>query len=180
MNAKPASARPKAKTGTPRPKSGTPQPKAAPARPPRDRDAPWPVGRTPTQIAAVGIGVLLLGGLVGVASGFAHAQRAGDLRIGVPVTIATQAALVVVAGVLTRSRVAAGLTALGWLISVLVFAQPKSEGDLVIAGDGPGIAYLIGGLVIIGGLSTLPFHRVSDRPGATERVTRPARPAGRG
>ncbi|MGQ0844463.1 MAG: DUF6113 family protein [Sporichthyaceae bacterium] len=137
-----------------------------PAVPARDASPPaWPAGRPVLQAAALALGLVALGLVVGSLGAFAHAQRAGSAPIGLPVTLAALIALTFAAGMAVRSRYAAGLPALGWLISVLVFAQPRGEGDLVVAGDGPGVAYLIAGLVTIGGTSLLPYHRVGDTPG---------------
>jgi hypothetical protein len=156
---------------------------ARPARP-TSSSAPgrpeyWPTGRPLPQVIGVCVGLALLGLAVGVFSAFAHPQRVGDVTIGVPVTIAVHASLVVACGVLLRSRLAAGMPALGWMISILIFAQPRDEGDLVVPADAPGLAYLLAGLVVIGGLSALPYHRVPDRLGTPTSGDATARPAGR-
>lgn len=124
----------------------------------------------------LGVGLVLVGVVVGLFAAFAHAQRAGEVPVGLPIALGATAAMVMATGALTGSRRAAGLAALGWLISVLIFASPRSEGDLIVSGDGPGIAYLVGGLVLLGALSVLPW----GRPPAAERVAARPRAAGRG
>lgn len=170
-----------------KPKAAASRPKvvrtARPARPATpsapSRSDSWPTGRPLPQVIAVCVGLAALGAAVGLFSAFAHAQRTGGLTIGVPVTIAAHAGLVVASGVLLRSRLAAGMPALGWMISVLIFAQPRDEGDLVVPADAPGMTYLLAGLVVIGGLSALPYHRVPDRLGTPTSGEGAARPAGR-
>lgn len=170
MKARPAASRPKVSAAKAKPKPGPPA-----GRDPDPAEA-WPAGRPLPQVIGVAVALAALGAALGLFSAFAHSQRIGAVTIGVPITIAAQGGLVVASGVLGRSRLAAGLPALGWMISVLIFAQPKGEGDLVIAADAPGLAYLIAGLVVLGALSSLPFHRV----GTAGRGSEQARPAGRG
>lgn len=165
MKPKAAASRPKVVSGKSRPDPGASGRGSTSAE-------HWPAGRPIAAVVAVAVALAAVGAAVGVFSAFAHAQRIGNVAIGVPVTIAAHAAIVVVCGVLARSRLAAGLPGLGWMISVLVFAQPRSEGDLVVAADGPGLSYLLAGLVVLGGLSAVPYHRFPDRLGTTGRGSR--------
>lgn len=175
MSAKPAGAG--SKPGAAKSRPGRP----ADARPrSAGHDENWPAGRPLPNVVGVAVGLAALGAAVGVFSAFGHAQRVGNVTIGVPLTLAAQGGLVVAAGVLSRSRIAAGMPALGWMISVLIFAQPRSEGDLVIPADAPGVSYLLVGLVVLAGLIALPFHRFGAQPDTAGRGSKKARPAGRG
>jgi hypothetical protein len=65
------------------------------------------------------------------------------------------------AGVWNAARSAAVLPAMGWVLSVLVFATERPEGDVVIAPTHVGYAYLLGGLILLTLLSLLPYHRIA-------------------
>lgn len=152
--------------------------------PPARIGKPSPVRTEPGSPAQVslarqiglGLGLVLVGIVVGLFAAFAHAQRAGEVPVGLPMALGGAAAVVVAVGVLTGSRGAAALPGIGWLISVLILASPRSEGDLIVSGDGPGLAYLGGGLVLLGGLSALPYGRL--KPVDRREHGRPERPNG--
>ena len=174
MSAKPAAAG--SKPAAAKSRSGRP----ADARPQSAGHAEnWPAGRPLPNVVGLAVALAALGLAVGVFSAFGHAQRVGNVTVGVPLTLAAQGGLVVAAGVLMSSRIAAGMPALGWMISVLIFAQPRSEGDLVIPADGPGVSYLVAGLVVLAGLIALPFQRFGEQVDTAGRGSKKARPAGR-
>jgi hypothetical protein len=106
------------------------------------------------RVIATSVGLFVLGFAVGVAGVFEHREKA---PIGLLVGLLAEASVVVAAGVGTRSRMGAGLPALGWVISALLGANPRPEGDVLISADGLGYAYLLGGLVLLGLLTLLPY-----------------------
>jgi len=114
---------------------------------------------------AAAVGLLVLGFLVGVPAAFAHPIRvtAVDLPLGLPVALLAEGGVVGAAGVFTASRVGAALPALGWLGSAVVLATERAKGDVIIAADGIGIAYLVGGLVLFTLLIALPYDRIATR-----------------
>lgn len=126
-------------------------------RPPRISGTPWAVA------AALLAGLLALGLVFGLFAAFAHGVRAGGLPVGLVLTLAGLGALLVAAGVVVGRRGAVGAVFGGWVVSVLILSQPRSEGDLVIAADGSGYGYLLGGLVLAGCASALPYPRLARR-----------------
>ena len=52
----------------------------------------------------------------------------------------------------------------GWRVSVLLFTAGRPEGDVVIAADVPGYAYLFGGVLVLGVLSALPYSTLPAAP----------------
>ncbi|WP_433434286.1 DUF6113 family protein [Nonomuraea sp. CA-141351] len=99
--------------------------------------------------AAYGM-LFVLGVVMGVVGGFTHSDPASQTGpVPVPAIGWVLALLVVClgAGRLMRSRLAAFVTALGWLLVTMPFALKLGAGDLVIADGVPGYVYLYGGLV---------------------------------
>lgn len=114
------------------------------------------------------LGIAALGALLGLFTAFAHGQRAGGVIVGLPVTLAAEAALAAAAGVLLRSRNAAASVTFGWLVMAFVFGSPRPEGDLIVSGDLAGAAYFLTGVIALGGLSLLPYHRLTNPQSAGE------------
>ncbi|MGQ0466370.1 MAG: DUF6113 family protein [Sporichthyaceae bacterium] len=143
----------KPKTAAP-PKQAQPTPAAAPR---------WPKNVQPRWMGFVAcLGIAALGALLGLFTSFAHAQRAGGIIVGLPVTLAAEAALVGAAGVVFRSRTAAAAATFGWMVTAAVFGSPRPEGDLVVSGDLAGVAYFGVGVIALVGLSLLPYHRLPN------------------
>lgn len=123
----------------------------------------WPKNVRPRWKGFVAcLGIAALGVLLGIFTAFAHGQRAGGVIVGLPVTLGAEAALVAAAGVLLRSRTAAASVTFGWMVTAVVFGSPRPEGDLVVSGDTAGIAYFLAGVIALGGLSLLPYHRLTN------------------
>jgi hypothetical protein len=137
-----------------------------------DRVAPRPVVALPTWFtkhstpAGVGLaaGLFGIGLVVGGLGAFAYATRVHGLTVGVVVALLAQSGVVAAAGVWNAARSAAALPVLGWVVSVLVFASERPEGDVIIAPTPLGYVYLIGGLVLLGGLIALPYERIAAWP----------------
>ncbi|MGQ0626365.1 MAG: DUF6113 family protein [Sporichthyaceae bacterium] len=134
-----------------------------------------PRPRVPAAIA----GCLVLAGLglvVGIAGAFVHTLTI-DLALrwptGLLLAVAALLGVVVSAGLLTRSRIGAGAVLVGWTVSVAVFTSPRPDGDVVIAADAPGYAYL--GLGLIGAIvaSMAPYApRCALHPPSAPSVTK--------
>lgn len=118
--------------------------------------ATWPL----PAVLATCAGLILLGFVVGVGGAFAHPTDLTlgvSIPVGLPIAIGAMAGVLISAGVLTRSRLGAGMPLLGWVISVLLFTSARPEGDIVIAATGEGYAYLFGGVLVLSVLMALPF-----------------------
>jgi len=114
----------------------------------------------------------LLGAAVGVAGAFVHHLRlhvfGASLPLGLLLALLTGVGLAVAAGLLTHSRIGAGLVAAPWLLGALPFASERPEGDLIIAGTPIGYAYLLGTALLAATTVTLPYRdlaRSSDEAG---------------
>ncbi len=113
-------------------------------------------------------GLVLLGAVVGVIGAFAH-----DLRLhlgGVPLPVGLVLALVagvglsIAGGLVTGTRVGAGMVAVPWVLSALLFSAERPEGDLVISASTVGYAYLFGAALLAATTVTLPYRDLAPRP----------------
>jgi hypothetical protein len=116
--------------------------------------ADWAARDGVPRVLAVSVGVALLGFVVGVAGAFEHAEKP---PVGLLVSLLAEGSVAFAAGVHTRSRFGAALPGLAWVGATLLGATERPEGDLVIAADVLGYAYLLGGLVLLGLLTLLPY-----------------------
>lgn len=132
----------------------------------------WTTGWPAPAVFGAFVGLFAAGFGVGGLGAFAHPMRP-DIGVRVPLGLLLAllciGGIVVSAGVVTRSRIGAGVPALGWAACVLLLTQPRADGDLLIAATGLGYAYLLGGLVTLGALVCLPYR---GRPAP------PAKPGG--
>ena len=58
---------------------------------------------------------------------------------------------------------AAGLPAAAWVVTALLGAIERPEGDLIIPADGLGYGYLLGGLMLMGLLTLMPYGDTQSR-----------------
>ncbi|HEY2831154.1 MAG TPA: DUF6113 family protein [Sporichthyaceae bacterium] len=116
--------------------------------------ADWVARAGLPRVIAVSVGVALLGFVVAVAGAFEHAEKA---PVGLLVSLLAEGSVAFAAGVHTRSRFGAALPVLAWVAATLLGATERPEGDLVIPADSLGYAYLLGGLVLLGLLTLLPY-----------------------
>jgi hypothetical protein len=126
----------------------------------------WMTRRSTARGIALAAGLFLAGLFVGSLGAFAYPTRIHGVPVGVPVALLAEGGVVAAAGIWNAARSAAVLTVFGWVISVLVFATERPEGDVIIAPTHVGYAYLLGGLLLFTGLSMLPYQRIageSDR-----------------
>lgn len=124
--------------------------------------------------AAYGL-LVVIGALLGLVGTFAHgladlvlsdSGMFSRLPIGALVMIIITGALCRLAGFGMRTRMAAALVGLPWLLVSYLFSLPRAEGDVVIAGDLAGGVYLYGGLILvaIAIVITPPGHRTPRTP----------------
>jgi hypothetical protein len=125
----------------------------------------WVTKRSAAAAVALGMGLVLLGLFVGGLDAFAYATRVHGQPLGVVAALSAEGGVVATAGVWNAARSAALLPAMGWVLSVLVFATERPEGDVVIAPTHVGYAYLLGGLILLSLLCLLPYERIAARAG---------------
>ncbi|MBB5080942.1 DUF6113 family protein [Nonomuraea endophytica] len=98
--------------------------------------------------AAYGM-LLVLGLAMGLVGGFTHAWHLGQIPIASVVWVLLLFGICWGAGLMMRSKLGAGLVAVGWLLVSMAFSLKWAAGDLVIAGDLAGYLYLYGGAVAV-------------------------------
>lgn len=85
--------------------------------------------------------------MVGLAGSFIHRWASGA---GVVLALAAMVALIVLAREWTDSRLWIAAVVVMWIVPVVVLAQTRPEGDVVIAADARGFAFLFGGMLCAG------------------------------
>jgi hypothetical protein len=106
------------------------------------------------------VGLVALGFLVGAGGSFLQART---VALGVRWPFGAVLALLVVgavglsAGLLARSRLGPAMVAAGWVIGVLVFLTNRPEGDVIIGANLSGYLYLLGGVLVLGVVSVVPY-----------------------
>ncbi len=100
---------------------------------------------------------LVAGGVAGLLGSFVHAIATYGVPGGLALGLGLSLSVLVTLGLATGRRRLPVLAAAGWLAVVLVLSARRPEGDLVVAGDGLGYAWLLGGafVVVIG--ASLPY-----------------------
>lgn len=115
--------------------------------------------RRSAAIAGAAYGMLLLlGVVVGVYGAVYHASLS-VWRVPVGALVAVAAVFLVcrAAGLLLRTRPAALLPAVGWLVAVVALSSRRPEGDLLITGSAGGYVLLFGGAVAAAVAVTMSF-----------------------
>ena len=152
----PPSSRP---TGKP-PRSAKQPLRRPPGAEPTERTTS-PIATIPLPLLVAGAaGLVALGFLIGAGGSFLQARTIGlGVRwpLGAAFSVLVLGAVGLSASVVTRSRLGLGVVSAGWMVSVLLFTAGRPEGDVIIAADLPGYAYLFGGVLVLGVLSALPY-----------------------
>jgi len=117
-----------------------------------------PASRLLLHGLAAGAGIL-----TGVLGSFVHALPTAGLPGGLLCALVLSTAVFVTARLATRARSGAAAAAGGWLLPVLLLSAPRSEGDLVVAGSGPGYTWLLGGTLLAGLAVGWPSARAGVR-----------------
>jgi hypothetical protein len=120
----------------------------------------WAVRVGVPRVIAACLGLFVLGFVVGVAGAFEYRAKA---PLGLLVSLLAEASVVVAAGIHTRSRFGAAMPAAAWVVTALLGAIERPEGDVIVPADDLGYAYLLGGLVLLGLLSLMPYGESQSR-----------------
>jgi hypothetical protein len=102
---------------------------------------------TPPRLLLYGPAVVA-GVLAGVLGSFVHTLRTAWLPGGLLCALALTGVVFVAAGLLVGARSGAATAAVGWFLPVLLLSAPRPEGDLGVAGNGLGYAWLVGGTIV--------------------------------
>ncbi|MEW1603883.1 DUF6113 family protein [Streptomyces sp. NPDC093808] len=95
--------------------------------------------------AAVLLGLLVLGAVVGVAGALVQpAWFPGGLLLA----LAGEAGLVLGAARVTRGRSGGVAVAAGWMITVILLTASRPEGDFLFAAGGGSYLFLLGGMAV--------------------------------
>ncbi|MFF3665243.1 DUF6113 family protein [Microtetraspora malaysiensis] len=107
-------------------------------------------GREPVEspvITGAAYGMLfVLGAVLGVVGGFAHAWYVEDVPVAAIAWLAVLFAVPFAMGRLLGGKLGAVLPAAGWMLVSFFLADKQAAGDLVIAGNSAGYWYLYGGM----------------------------------
>ncbi|MGH8829370.1 MAG: DUF6113 family protein [Jiangellaceae bacterium] len=103
------------------------------------------MSRTASVLSITALSVLAV--LVGMAGSFMHRWASGA---GVVLALGAMVGLMALARRWAGSRAGMAVTAIMWLVPVVVLAQTRPEGDMVIAGDARGLVFLFGGVLCVG------------------------------
>jgi hypothetical protein len=111
-----------------------------------------PVASVPASRAGRVARLLLVGALgvvaaiVAVTGAFLHRWAS---PVGITLALGAVFGICVFARYAARTRVGIAWIACAWLAPILVLAQPRSAGDVVIAGDAAGLTLLLGGVMAL-------------------------------
>lgn len=130
-------------------------------------------GRLSSDLLAVITGaayaaLFVLGAAVGVLGCFHYSAAVAGLPIGAVLAIAGNFVMCWVGGRAMRSKLGAAVPAAGWVLTAMVFAVQRPEGDIVVTSTAVGLAFLFGGTVAAGvGIGVAPsawLRRAGRRP----------------
>ncbi len=150
--------------------------RSAPAKAPAKVAPPHATQPLPAVLGTAA-GLVALGFLVGAGGSFLQARTvSAGVRwpLGCVFMLVVLGAVALSAGMLTRSRLAVGMLAAGWVISVLVFTAGRPEGDVIIAADLAGYLYLFGGVTALAVVSAVPFATLPAPASIADPETPPA------
>jgi hypothetical protein len=137
-------------------------------------------GRVLLVASLVAVGVLA--GLLAVIGAFLSAWLPRPLGVPIPIGVVVAVVGNVGLGVLgsrwTGSRTAPVVSALIWVVIVLLLGSSRPEGDLVVAGWGRGVAFLlVGTAAAAAGIAIGPGQRRRRRVAAADPSGTPPTPS---
>jgi hypothetical protein len=104
---------------------------------------------TPAKAVTISLLVVgaFLGVLIAVVTAFQVPTGTGLLSLGVALTALLIGPYAHLLGVSMRSSAAAALPCVSWLVTTMLLAGKRPEGDLVVTGSAEGLAFLLVGTV---------------------------------
>jgi Family of unknown function (DUF6113) len=119
----------------------------------------------------IAVGLVPLGFAIGVLGTFVHSATIRPLGlplpVGLAVALASEAALLLAGGAALGNRWGTAIPALTWTLTVLMFTLPRPEGDLIVAANLLGYAFLLLGTVLAGlVVSLVPLVTADQRDAA--------------
>ncbi|HWL35430.1 MAG TPA: DUF6113 family protein [Frankiaceae bacterium] len=135
--------------------------------------------RRAVTISLVVVGTFL-GVLIAVVTAFHVPTGTGLASLGVALTALLLGPYAHLLGVTLRSSGAAALPCVAWLVTTMLLASTRPEGDLVVTGSAEGLAFLLVGTVSAAvGIGTVRSGIArSDRRAADRAATRDVSPNG--
>ncbi|MFI9175127.1 DUF6113 family protein [Streptomyces lincolnensis] len=115
-----------------------------------------PLQRPSPARAALYLGLLVLGALVGVAGALV---QAGWFPGGLLLALAGEAGLLLGGARAAGSRGGAVAPAAGWMIAVILLTASRPEGDFVFAAESGSYLFLLGGMAVAVICATLGLGR---------------------
>jgi len=121
-------------------------------------------------LLGTGLALALLGAVLGVVGSFLNETVPHVLGVGVPVGVVLAVVGNGLAGLLgtqgTGSRLGGALPGIAWFTVVLLFGSLRPEGDLIVTGNGYGMAFIVlGGVAACVGLLPGGRKRAPVGPG---------------
>jgi hypothetical protein len=110
----------------------------------------------------VGVGLVPLGGAVAALGAVVHPATVDLLGVPLPVGLAialtAEAALLLGGAAAVGSRWGAAVPAVAWLLVVFGLSVPRPEGDLIVAANPAGYAFLLlGAMIAAVGVGVVPL-----------------------
>jgi Family of unknown function (DUF6113) len=118
---------------------------------------------------------LVAGAAAGLLGSFTFAYTNASIPVGLLVALSLSLAVFVTAGLVLRSRGAAAVGIVGWLVTVGLLSLERPEGDLVVPASTLGYAWLLVGTVVAGLSLAVPYAALSaDGNGRARPADAPA------
>jgi hypothetical protein len=121
------------------------------------------------HLLALGAGVA-----AGVLGSFTFAYTRWSLPVGLLVALSLCLAVFLWAGLLLRSRGAAGVATAGWLVTVGLMSMQRPEGDLIVPATALGYCWLLVGIMVAGCSLAVPYAAITAGSAGGARRTEPA------
>jgi Family of unknown function (DUF6113) len=107
---------------------------------------------------------VVAGAAAGLLGSFTFAYTSASLPVGLLVALCLCLAVFVAAGLVMKSRGAAGVASAGWLVTVGLLSLQRPEGDLVVPATTLGYCWLLVGTLVAALSLAVPYAALSVAP----------------